>query len=82
MLNIIRRWRTWIFNGSAGVVFVLPELLSAFAGYDWSGLVPPKWAPVVTALVIVINILLRPRPAVLPHDAEAQASRAARDRGW
>jgi hypothetical protein len=82
MWNTLRRWRTWIFNGGTGVFIVLPELVAAFSGYDWSGIVPSGWAPVVTAVVLAVNVLMRPRPAVLPSDSEARASRAARDRGW
>jgi len=79
MWDTLRRWRTWIFNVVAGVLLILPDLLTAFAGYDWSSILPAHWTPWVTLGIIVVNILMRPRPAVLPSDPEA---RATRDRGW
>lgn len=70
--NTVRRWRTWIFNALASILLVLPEILSAFAGYDWSGVLPPGWMPYVTIAIIVVNLWMRPRPAVLPTDDEAK----------
>lgn len=70
-----RRFRTWIFNVLAAVVLFLPDLVNAFAGFNWGTVVPPQYMPYVTVAVIVVNVLMRPRPAVLPHDPEAQRNR-------
>jgi len=70
MWNTIRRWRTWIVNLLAAVLLVLPEILQAFAGFNWGEIVPPRYLPFVTLGLVVVNILMRPRAAVLPHEAE------------
>lgn len=72
MWDTLRRWRTWIVNALAALVFVLPDIMTALLGYDWSGILPAKYMPYVTLAVIVLNIWMRPRPAVLPTDDEAQ----------
>lgn len=70
--DTVRRWRTWIFNVMASILLVLPEILTAALGVDWSGILPDGWMPYVTIIVIVVNVLMRPRPAVLPGDDEAR----------
>lgn len=75
MLKVIKRWRTWLFNTAAAAVVVLPEIVSALAGYNWGEVVPAKYMPLVTLTIIVVNIWMRPRPAVLSSDSEAQARR-------
>lgn len=72
MWDTLRRWRTWIVNAFAALILVLPDIMAAFAGYNWNGVVPEKYMPYVTLAIIVLNIWMRPRPAVLPGDAEAQ----------
>lgn len=79
MLEILIRWRTWIVNVFAAVVLVLPELLQALAGFNWGGLVPPQYLPYVTLAIVILNIWMRPRPAVLPSDPEAQRGKAVDD---
>lgn len=70
MWDTLRRWRTWIVNALAGLLLVLPDLVSAFAGYNWNGIVPEQYMPYVTLAIIVLNIWMRPRPAVLPREAD------------
>lgn len=72
MWKIVRRWRTWILNGAAAVVLVLPDVLAALSGFDWGSVVPAKYLPYVTLAIIVLNVWMRPRPAVLPCDDEAR----------
>lgn len=69
MWDTLRRWRTWIVNSLAAVLLVLPDLMSAFVGFNWNGVVPESWMPYVTLALIVLNIWMRPRPAVLPEEA-------------
>lgn len=61
----LRKFRTWVFNILAALIVVLPDIISGLAGHDWSGIVPPGYMPYVTAAIIVVNILLRPRPAAI-----------------
>lgn len=72
MLKTLARWRTWLFNALAAGVILLPEILTALAGYNWGEIIPEKYMPLVTLTIIVVNIWMRPRPAVLPSDIEAQ----------
>jgi len=75
MWNTLRRWRTWIFNAVAGAVVLIPEVLSALAGFNWGTVIPPQYMPYLTIAIIAVNILMRPRPAVLPGDPEAEVTR-------
>lgn len=72
MWNTFRRWRTWIVNVLAAVVLFLPDLLNALAGFDWGSIIPHQYLPYITLALIVVNIWMRPRAAVLPHEDEAQ----------
>lgn len=67
MWDTLRRWRTWIVNLVFGAILT-PDLILALAGYNWGLLVPQKDMPLVTLAIIVINVLMRPRAAVLPKD--------------
>lgn len=70
--NAVRRFRTWIFNVAAAIVLVLPDILNALVGYNWGAILPPSYLPYVTIVILVVNVLMRPRPAVLPSDPEAR----------
>lgn len=70
MWNTLRRWRTWIVNLVAAALLVLPDIAQAFAGLNWGDLISPKYLPFVTLALVLVNILMRPRAAVLPHEAD------------
>ncbi|MDX0262442.1 hypothetical protein GOC60_14765 [Sinorhizobium meliloti] len=72
MWNTLRRWRTWIVNTLAALLLILPDILAALSGFDWGSVVPAKYLPYLTLAVIVLNVWMRPRPAVLPDDEEAR----------
>lgn len=61
----LRRFRTWVFNILAALVVVLPEIIAGLAGHDWGGVIPAQFMPYVTAAIIIVNVLLRPRPAAI-----------------
>lgn len=65
------RWRTWIVNVLFGVI-ISPEIILAISGFDWGTIIPPEYLPFITLAVLVINIWMRPRPAVLPTDPEVK----------
>ena len=68
----LRRWRTWLWNLAAVIAVGLGQLLTMLDGVDWSFL-PQPWATIAGILVIAaINILMRPRAAVLPHEARGE----------
>lgn len=79
MIDILRRWRTWIFNVLAALVLFLPDILQALAGFNWGSIVPPQYLPWVTLAIVIVNIWMRPRAAAIPSDPEVQARRRARE---
>lgn len=64
------RWRTWVAN-SFFAVLITPDLILALLGFDWGLIIPREFMPYVTLLVIVLNVWMRPRPAVIKEDPEA-----------
>jgi len=66
--DTIRRWRTWIVNTLAAALIAVPDIMSAFAGVNWNGLLPDDWMPYATLALVVLNIWMRPRAAVLPEE--------------
>lgn len=68
-IRTLRRWRTYVFNAIAALL-ISPDLYLALVGYDWSLIIPPRLMPYVTLAIILINVLMRPRAAVLPDDPE------------
>ena len=79
MTELLIRWRTWIVNILASLILILPALLEAFAGFDWGLVVPPRYVPLVGVTVALLNIWMRPRPAVRAHDPEVEYQRRARE---
>ncbi|WDR03613.1 hypothetical protein PSQ19_05965 [Devosia algicola] len=80
LFNHAKRWRTWIVNVLFGII-ITPDLVFALLGFDWSTIVPPKYMPFVTIAVVILNVWMRPRPAVLAHDPEAQVSKLRKEVG-
>lgn len=77
--EILYRWRTWIVNTALAIILVLPELVTDLLGFDWSSIVPPNYMPWVTLFILILNVWMRPRPAVLPHDPEVIVSKLKRE---
>lgn len=69
------RWRTWLVNAGAGLLLVLPDIVLALLGFDWATILPREWMPYITLAIIVLNVWMRPRPAVIASDPEAEVSR-------
>jgi hypothetical protein len=78
MIEMLIRWRTWIVNVLASVLLVVPVVLEAFAGFDWGLVLPPQYVPLVAVFVALVNIWMRPRPAVRAHDPEVEYQRERR----
>ncbi len=64
----LRRWRTWAFNILVAAALGLGTILTAFDGFDWSSILPAPWDKVAIVGVVLVNIWMRPRAAVLPHE--------------
>lgn len=71
LTEILMRWRTWVVN-TLFVVIISPELLVSLAGYNWGAVLPPEYLPYVMLANILLNVWMRPRPAVLARDLEAR----------
>lgn len=71
MLETIKRWRTWIFNTIVTVLLSAGELLIALdTGFNWREVLPPKYVPYAILLFALVNIWMRPRPAVVKSDLQ------------
>lgn len=67
IIETIARWRTWIVNMILAAITVAPELLNA---PEILALVPQDYQRYFLAGLFLINIWLRPRPAVLPSEVK------------
>lgn len=65
--EILVRWRTWVVNLFASAMLVLPELLNA---PEVVAVVPVHYQKWVFLAALLLNILMRPRPAVMKKDLE------------
>ncbi|PDT80568.1 hypothetical protein [Sinorhizobium sp. BJ1] len=63
----IFRFRTWILNLVLTLAIVAPDLLNS---PELLALIPAEYQRWVIAGAFLINIWMRPRPAVLPSDPE------------
>lgn len=72
-INAVVRFRTWIVNLAITVALIAPSLLNA---PEILAIVPAEYHRWVLAAAFLINIWMRPRPAVLASDIEASVSRS------
>lgn len=71
LVEILVRWRTWIVN----VVFASPVLIETvmvLIGYNWGTVLPPHVMPYILLSQAVLNVWMRPRPAVISSDIEVK----------
>ena len=71
-LKSIARWRTWVINLLLVFATLAPEILNA---PEILALVPQEYQRLFLAALFLLNIWLRPRPAVLPSDPEVQVKK-------
>lgn len=74
----IVRLRTWLVNLMLVIIAITPDLLNS---PEIIAIIPPDYVRRVLAAAAVINILMRPRPAVIKTDLEASVSRSRRRAG-
>ena len=65
ILETLERWRTWVVNLLAAALIVLPELLNA---PEVIAVVPTQYHKWVFVAALLLNIWMRPRPAVIKKD--------------
>lgn len=65
--EILVRWRTWLVNSIAALLIVLPDLLNA---PEVIAFIPVEYQKYVFLLALLINVWMRPRPAVIKKDLD------------
>lgn len=67
MIAWVIRLRTWIVNLALALLVLLPEIANS---PEILALVPQEFQRYFLAGLFLLNIWMRPRPAVLPSDPE------------
>ena len=67
--EFIVRFRTWIVNIVLSLAVILPDLLNS---PELLAVIPEDYQRYVLVAAFLINIWMRPRPAVIASDVEAQ----------
>lgn len=75
IIEAVIRFRTWLANIFFAVLIVAPDLLNS---PEIIAIIPAEYQRWVIAAGFLVNIWLRPRPAVLATDLEASVSRSRR----
>lgn len=73
IFKTIARWRTWVLNVLLVFATLAPEILNA---PEILAVVPQEYQRMFLAGLFLLNIWMRPRPAVLPGDPEVQIKKA------
>jgi hypothetical protein len=68
----LARWRTWLLNMIMVLALALPEIANA---PEVLAVLPAEYQRWFLVAAFLVNIWLRPRPAVLKDDPEAQITR-------
>lgn len=71
----LARWRTWVVNALLAFAVIAPEVLNS---PEILAIVPQEWQRYFLAAIFLLNIWMRPRPAVLPGDPEVQIKKELR----
>lgn len=74
ILKTVARWRTYVVNLILAFLVMAPEILNA---PEILAIVPQDYQRMFLAGLFLLNIWMRPRPAVLPSDPEAQVMKEA-----
>lgn len=67
------RFRTWIVNLVLAITIVAPDILNS---PEVLAVIPAEYQRYVLAAGFLLNIWMRPRPAVMANDLEASVSRS------
>lgn len=69
LFHAAARWRTYVVNLVLALLVLLPELVNS---PEILALIPADYQRLALAAAFLVNIWMRPRPAVLPSDPEVQ----------
>ena len=70
--DFLVRWRTWLANVVGAVLLALPDLLALLNSSELMAVLPAGWQKWLALALLIINIWMRPRPAVRAADPEAR----------
>lgn len=70
MIDFIIRWRTWLANVIGAVLLALPDLLLFLNSSELMAILPTGYQKWLALGLLVINIWMRPRPAVRAGDLQ------------
>lgn len=70
--DFLVRWRTWLMNVAGAVLLALPDLLYLLNSSELMAVLPVGYQKWLALALLIVNIWMRPRPAVRANDAEAQ----------
>jgi len=65
--EIMVRWRTWLANSFFALLLFVPDILNQ---PEVLAIIPANYSKYVVAAAFLINIWLRPRPAVMKKDIQ------------
>jgi len=65
-------WRTWLANVAGAVLLALPDLLYLLNSSELMAVLPVGYQKWLALALLVLNIWMRPRPAVRAADPEAR----------
>lgn len=72
---LLVRWRTWLFNTAWALVLIAPEVLNA---PEVLAVFPAEYRTYVVVAGFLVNIWMRPRPAVVASDPEVRFKQIAK----
>jgi hypothetical protein len=73
IFEAVVRFRTWLANLFFAALIVAPDLINS---PEILAAIPTEYQRYVVAAAFLVNIWMRPRPAVLATDLEASISRS------
>jgi len=65
IFEFLTRFRTWVFNLAFALLLFIPDILNA---PEVIAVIPVGYQKYVIAAAFLVNIWLRPRPAVMKKD--------------
>lgn len=70
--DFLVRWRTWLMNVAGAVLLALPDLLYLLNSSELMAVLPVGYQKWLALALLIVNIWMRPRPAVRANDPEVQ----------
>ncbi|MGV8865205.1 MAG: hypothetical protein ACOH2T_29215 [Pseudomonas sp.] len=68
------RLRTWIINALSLLILALPDIIDLLSGANLDGIIPDQYVRAFAIGLAIVNIWMRPRPAVIKKDIEQAAA--------